>query len=140
MTTVTGHQAGTERGIHAAQLVIALIIGALAGATAAFEFVARQAPTTQSGTPAIVARVDVSTTTASQQYTDWYLRPSTAGRNTTTASQQYTDWYMRTERSRAGATTAGQQYFDWYTRGAAAGSTTASEQYQSWYTRGAVER
>jgi hypothetical protein len=110
MTTIAQHRPATQRGI-LAQLALALLVGATAGSALTLQLVTP----TGTGAAALPSAVDVSTTTAGEQYRDWYSRA----------------------RDLAGSTTAGRQYSDWYA-GQAAGSrmTTASEQYRAWYVDG----
>jgi hypothetical protein len=107
MTTIANHRAASQRGIRIAQVALALLIGATAGSAATLQLTRPVAP----AAVAAPSKVDVSTTTAGEQYRDWYS-PA---------------------RDLAGSTTAGRQYSDWYAGQGGAPTTTASEQYRAWY-------
>lgn len=108
MTTIAQHRPATQRGLRAAQLALALLIGATAGSAVTLQLTTPAA----TGAAAIPSAPDVSTTTAGEQYREWYSRP----------------------RELAGSTTAGRQYSDWYTgQNGRDATTTAGEQYRAWY-------
>jgi hypothetical protein len=108
MTTIAHHRPGTHRGIRAAQLALALAIGATAGSAVTLQLVSSTAP----GAAALPSAGEVSTTTAGEQYRDWYGRPRDLA-GSTSAGRQYTDWYA----GRNATTTAGEQYRAWYVDG-----------------------
>src|SRR5687768_2642439 len=108
MTTIAQHQHATPRAFRAAQLALALLVGATAGSALTLQLVTPAG----TGAAALPSAVDVSTTTAGEQYRDWYS-PARDLAGSTSASRQYTDWYS-TRDSRDVGTTAGEQYRAWY--------------------------
>jgi hypothetical protein len=108
MTTIAHHRPATHRGIRAAQLALALAIGATAGSAVTLQITS----STATGAATVPSAVDVSTTTAGEQYRDWYSRPDNLA-GSTSAGRQYTDWYT----GRNATTTAGEQYRAWYVDG-----------------------
>ncbi|HEX7223601.1 MAG TPA: hypothetical protein VF231_10130 [Candidatus Limnocylindrales bacterium] len=107
MTTIARHRPAPQRGI-LVQLALALLVGATAGSVLTLQLVTPAG----TGAAALPSAVDVSTTTAGEQYRDWYS-PARDLAGSTSASRQYTDWYA-THDSRDVPTTAGEQYRAWY--------------------------
>ncbi len=121
MTGMTVYQGRTDRSLRVRDLAVALLVGVIFGASAAFALMPKETPATEAAAPAVLAPID--------------------GAPSTTAGQQYVDWYSRDSATRPASTTAGEQYRGWYTRPSeSAARTTAGEQYQSWYLRESVGR
>jgi hypothetical protein len=98
------------------ELVAALLIGAVVGAVATFGLMLQATPGTDAAAAAALAPVvRTPSTTAGQQYVDWYTRAPAAPQDSTSAGQQYMDWYTRPSEN-VPRTTAGEQYRSWYLR------------------------
>jgi hypothetical protein len=98
------------------RLATGLLLAALAAGGVILGQSARSTP--QAAPVQAVEPARASTTSASEQYQAWYLRPALDAAGTTSASEQYESWYTRPSGELAGSTTATEQYSAWYLRAA----------------------
>lgn len=122
MTGTTAHGTRPIDTVRAAQLALALAIGATFGSIATIQFVGSvDGPAAVAPNEAAqqnVAGDRLATTTAAEQYVGWYIRPAEGAAAWERATRQYVDWYTRptTTTNLAGSTTATEQYMNWYLR------------------------
>lgn len=114
MTGTTARPAGPAMTIRAAQLALALAVGAGIGSVATVQLI-DQADVPAALVPEVVAPQSRATTTATEQYVGWYTRPAEGASAWERETYQYVDQYYR-RADLAGSTTATEQYINWYLR------------------------
>jgi hypothetical protein len=114
MTGATAQRIGPTNTVRALQLALALTVGVAIGSIGTLQLI-ETADAPAAVVPDVVRPDSAATTTATEQYVDWYTRAAEGAGAWERETSQYVDWYTRVD-DLAGSTTATEQYVNWYMR------------------------